>query len=1321
MFYERKRQRAKARAEAEKKKMLDQQAKQRTLVPTRFIQFCACGTAGDGTQTHHDDAVSSLSGMDIVDKEIQRLHEARMQAQKLLQKSELQLQLLQLEKTYIAKEKTNAGECSNSILAPGVRGASGTVDPREQGGMPPHLHHFAPPIPANDSHAPTTVSKRLFELERQMLQKPEPSSHYQNLRQQSWLERPSPSRGAWMPPKSGHLGQSNSLVEVGGMTKTGSVMVSPRGSLLGGGGGGTTSHTHSFAAASSVAASAEIGTIVLQDEQTSHILTPPIWSPSQHLLLQHQEQLFKELRRPMEESVELLKAPSIVVEDVGTVEGVSVLVIDETVIEMALDEIGFDDDMLLATCGRSENLDAIQEATDAETGDKPQIAGNVPLESDPVHDNEVAATHSNLQSIYPPLADLDSNTVEESLTSWKRDDSLLSPRNSPEKEKGNEKGETMDNEPDTLVSPREVPAGSRFNSQELELNINYNDEDVCIATPPPSPREISVASKQETTEMAMQHIESQPVQQDEVAPTQLAPISQPSTSQHEPEEDIPMVKGFSFHSLLSASKMVIAGEPVSSLAEKKVEGKDDTETPGKSSLLSLTRRSPCGPWLPSLSPTKTPTGTYHFTARRPLKSQVRSPEVRDEEANHAKPIDTPSNADGIVETRSKIDSTMLTASQLNLASPEKHCGDDHNSTEGQNTASEQEPRSSLAQPKKLGSTSTSENPQNAACTVLGGDVASKTASFHPGVVEDPNAGEWENDDDKKDQDGIQENVHIVGNQNISLELIDTKRGSTTESCRSEAAKQSEHLSAENQSLRTMPKVQSHALAQDDELTRRQPHQVESESTLCGVATETGNIVQKTFVESKDLTKHLCLSPRNRGTRPKPEELQSPKSRVSLPSKDVVAVPQVISSNEVVSTSTKTNTDSLGLQRNKQVSGQPSASRRPRYKLKLDANQMKGRNKKDTHSGTGAPSPQRISTELSPHAITSPPKRSLCIEAQSEALVPAVVDDEKCHSSMSQRESPASQKTSGSKVRHSESERRRPREPVPKKSMNPKEREFNKLKHLLDRIDFHQHQLNNSQHNQHHQLPIATGPGTPNSADAVTGLVVAFGAPKSQAGRSRSDPYRHSDPPSAVELRDPPPPPRDTAERVPKVDRLEIVRQLTDAKSPSSKGSSQPGQRDRSRGGRTYSVSSRELETAPRRSTTTTTTKRQKDVRAPSPPPAFEPTAPQSPPRPKRGWPRHSVPTDASPERGGRYRSPPKDASPMRLRPRQPEAMAASGRTRTTEEDWDLLLQVRAAVGKRNAPVFASTSSGSASGQVLWPPPPPAAASSSSSHPVAHQR
>lgn len=79
----------------------------------------------------------------------------------------------------------------------------------------------------------------------------------------------------------------------------------------------------------------------------------------------------------------------------------------------------------------------------------------------------------------------------------------------------------------------------------------------------------------------------------------------------------------------------------------------------------------------------------------------------------------------------------------------------------------------------------------------------------------------------------------------------------------------------------------------------------------------------------------------------------------------------------------------------------------------------------------------------------------------------------------------------------------PREPKP--AMNPKEREFNKLKTLLDRIDYHHHQLNQ---------------GAPGSSDDVAGLVVAFGAPKSQSGRSRSSrglnapPAQQFDPPTS---------------------------------------------------------------------------------------------------------------------------------------------------------------------------------------------------------------
>jgi hypothetical protein len=207
---------------------------------------------------------------------------------------------------------------------------------------------------------------------------------------------------------------------------------------------------------------------------------------------------------------------------------------------------------------------------------------------------------------------------------------------------------------------------------------------------------------------------------------------------------------------------------------------------------------------------------------------------------------------------------------------------------------------------------------------------------------------------------------------------------------------------------------------------------------------------------------------------------------------------------------------------------------------------------------------------------------------------------------------------------------------------PKEREFNKLKHLLDQIDYHHHQL--------HQP-------APGSSDEVAGLVVAFGAPKSNPGRSRTSQGQNPAPPSSsVPALDPP---CSSYEGL-----LRDHHKLCES----------PPSRDSSRVAR--------LETL----------RRSLEILDDTQPSKTAPTAAVSPP-PHR----HQQPGGARASRppGGRR---PLDASPT-ASPRRPAPARPAALSPTTTDDWELLMQVRAAIlGGETSPIFGSESER----VVLWP-------------------
>lgn len=246
LFYERMRQR---------KEEEERRRRQNCFVPLQVIEFMACGSGnkrgggfgcsdGDESIGGHETKISSISGLDVVDKEIQRLEAARLKAQELLQESETQLKLLQKAKTEHTPQQAPPSIATPSAAMGAYRRSPqslqlGTKVPPAETSTAENIQRSQPES-KNDSS-----SKRLFTLERQVINQHE--QQYQALLDNHQKYGAGDAEGP--------------------------------------------------------------GTVVLNDDVD---VTPQVWSPAQQASFLRKNQMYRDLRKPIDESIELLKAPSAV-------------------------------------------------------------------------------------------------------------------------------------------------------------------------------------------------------------------------------------------------------------------------------------------------------------------------------------------------------------------------------------------------------------------------------------------------------------------------------------------------------------------------------------------------------------------------------------------------------------------------------------------------------------------------------------------------------------------------------------------------------------------------------------------------------------------------------------------------------------------------------------------------------------------------------------------------------------------------------------------------------------------------------------------------
>jgi hypothetical protein len=446
-----------------------------SLVPLKFIEFMACGHHKDGfgcsdadiSLGGQDTKISSLSGLDVVEKEIERLEAARVQAQLQLDESEAQLRLLQK-----AKHGRTPQQPPPSITSPSKVAA--TSLPTQMS-----LHHAARARATHSSNdgLETTegvhrrndesggnAGKRLFTLERQVI----------NLK-----------------------GRSHQQILLNNQDDA---------------------HVADGLSAKLEKREECTGTVIME---SSDDITPQIWSPTLQASLQHKNQAYRELTRPMEESIELLRAPT-AEDDLASATPAEPCLkrcpssqecdlesSDNSILVTVVEKLSNELEVELPRRNPDSSVRKGEKSplVKADDNSRPSNTSKDALEQKRPNQRHVAA-----------LVDLDSGCDETATIVDPIESTVLSP-------------------PATSSRPQYfVPE----KSEAAEVTCPATRVSAVVA--PEDDRESNRLQGADSTN----HIEGRKEQSNAMT-----------------EHDVPMVQGISFHSVLSESQVVVKGEPVS--------------------------------------------------------------------------------------------------------------------------------------------------------------------------------------------------------------------------------------------------------------------------------------------------------------------------------------------------------------------------------------------------------------------------------------------------------------------------------------------------------------------------------------------------------------------------------------------------------------------------------------------------------------------------------------------------------------------------------------------------------------------------------------